>query len=69
MDLRFRLCGKEIPRIGMGTPYLSTERGYGGPLPQAKTLLNEAINLGVRLIDTAYSYASGVAEQAVHDVL
>ena len=63
------MCGKEIPRIGMGTLYLSTERGYGGPLPQAGTLLNEAINLGVRFIDTADCYANGVAEQAVHDAL
>mgnify|MGYP003976895643 FL=1 len=69
MNLTFSLCGHEIPRIGMGTLYLSTERGFGGPLPHAGALLEEAVRLGVRFFDTADSYANGIAEQAVHDAL
>lgn len=69
MTLILNLCGHEIPRIRMGTPYLFTQHGFGAPLPHAGELLKEAVRLGVRFIDTADSYADSVAEQAVHDAL
>ena len=58
-----------VPRIGFGTLYLTKQRGFGPALPHASELLNEAIRLGVRFFDTADSYGSGNAEQALHEAL
>ena len=61
--------GTDVPRIGMGTLYITVERGFGAARPDAVALLREARRLGVRLFDTADSYGAGSAEEAVRDAL
>jgi aryl-alcohol dehydrogenase-like predicted oxidoreductase len=56
----------EVPRIGFGTLYITVERGFGAARPDAVALLREAARLGVRFFDTADSYGSGSAEEAIH---
>ena len=63
------LCGIEVPRIGMGTLYITVERGFGAARSDAVALLREARRLGVRLFDTADSYGAGSAEEAVRAAL
>ncbi len=63
------VCGTEVPRIGMGTLYITVERGFGAARPDAVALLREARRLGVRLFDTADSYGAGSAEEAVRVAL
>lgn len=63
------LGGAEVPRIGMGTLYLTIERGFGAARADAVELLREARRLGVRLFDTADSYGAGSAEDAVRRAL
>ena len=53
----------------MGTLYICVERGFGAARPDAVPLLHEARRLGVRLFDTADSYGSGAAEEAVRAAL
>lgn len=62
-------CGIEMPRIGLGTLYLTEQRGFGPARPNAVDLLVQARELGVRLFDTADSYGNGAAEDAVRAAL
>jgi len=69
MSATVSVCGIDVPRIGLGTLYLTVERGFGAARPDAVALLCEAARLGVRFFDTADSYGAGAAEQAVRDAL
>jgi aryl-alcohol dehydrogenase-like predicted oxidoreductase len=64
-----RIAGREVPRIGFGTLYITVERGFGRALPGAVALLREAASLGVKVFDTADSYGNGAAEDAVREAL
>lgn len=61
--------GIEVPRIGFGTLYVTTERGFGKARPDAVALIREAARLDVRFFDTADSYGNGAAETALRDAL
>lgn len=66
----FKLGGDlEVQRLGFGTLFVTTGRGFGPPRPEAVELLQEAVRLGVNLIDTADSYGPGYAEDVVRDAL
>ncbi len=66
----FKLGGDlEVQRLGFGTLFVTTGRGFGPPRPGAVELLQEAVRLGVNLIDTADSYGPGYAEDVVRDAL
>lgn len=69
MKSEIELLGTTIPRIGTGTLYITRERGFGPALDNAVALLREAKDLGVRFFDTADSYGSGAAENAVREAL
>lgn len=60
-----------LPRLGLGTMAL-TGRGTWGDPPDpdgAKALLRRAVELGVRLFDTADSYGPETAERLLRDAL
>ncbi len=59
----------EVPRIGLGTLYITIERGFGAARADAVALLEEAARLGVSFFDTADSYGSGSAEEALRQAL
>jgi aryl-alcohol dehydrogenase-like predicted oxidoreductase len=59
----------EVRRLGFGTLYITTGRGFGAPSSGAKDLLEEAVALGVNFIDTADSYGPGHAENAICETL
>ena len=63
------LCGLEVLRIGFGTLYITTQRGFGPARNDAVAVLKEAAGLGVRVFDTADSYGTGAAEQTVFEAL
>ena len=66
----FNLGGDlKIRRMGFGTLFVTTGRGFGPPLPGAGELLNEAVRPGVNFIDTADSYGPEHAENAVREAL
>lgn len=69
MDATISIGGIEVPRIGLGTLYITVERGFGAARPDAVALLREAARLGVRFFDTADSYGAGAAEEAVREAL
>jgi len=53
-----RIAGVEMPRIGLGTNRLeNTEAGAA--------FIREAIEAGIRLIDTAHTYTGGESEAAI----
>jgi aryl-alcohol dehydrogenase-like predicted oxidoreductase len=52
----YRLAGVEVPRIGLGTNRLTTER---------TSFVREAVDAGVRHIDTAHLYTGGDSERAI----
>jgi len=64
-----QICGLDVPRIGLGTLYLTEQRGFGAAKQGATALLLEAVELGVRFFDTADSYGPGAAEEAVRAAL
>lgn len=69
MNATLSVGGTEVPRIGFGTLYITVERGFGPARPNAVALLREAASLGVRFFDTADSYGSGSAEEALRQAL
>ncbi len=69
MTRTLALGGIELPRIGFGTLYITEQRGFGPAKPDAVDLLREAVRLGVRLFDSADSYGSGSAEDALRQAL
>lgn len=58
MTTTFRLAGFEIPRIGLGTNRLTTD-------PVHVRFIREAVEAGVRHIDTAHLYTDGDSERAI----
>jgi aryl-alcohol dehydrogenase-like predicted oxidoreductase len=52
----YRLAGVEVPRIGLGTNRLTTERA---------SFVREAVAAGVRHIDTAHLYTGGDSERTI----
>jgi aryl-alcohol dehydrogenase-like predicted oxidoreductase len=58
------LAGHTVPRIGLGTLYLTQQRGFGPPRADVGDVLREAVRLGVRVFDTADSYDNGAADEA-----
>jgi pyridoxine 4-dehydrogenase len=53
-----RLGGIEVARIGLGTNRLTNT-------PEHVSLIREAVELGVGMIDTAYTYTDGGSEQTI----
>ena len=64
-----RIGKLEIFRIGYGTLYIPSKRGFGPARPNAVHLLREARNLGLQFFDTADSYGNGSAEEAIKEAL
>jgi len=56
----FRLAGVDVPRIGLGTNRLTTDRAG---------FVREAVAAGVRHIDTAHLYTGGDSERAIGEAL
>jgi pyridoxine 4-dehydrogenase len=56
------IAGKEVARIGLGTNRLSST-------PENHAFLRKAVELGLRLIDTAHVYRSGDSERAIGEAL
>jgi pyridoxine 4-dehydrogenase len=59
----------QVRRLGFGTIYLTTGRGFGPPRFGARVLLTEAVRLGVNFIDTADSYGPEHAENLIREAL
>src|SRR3954469_9754125 len=57
-----RLAGVEVPRIGLGTNRLKTT-------PEHVAFVREAVEAGVRHIDTAHLYTGGESERAIGEAL
>lgn len=62
MTTTFRLAGVEVPRIGLGTNRLTTA-------PAHVQFIREAVEAGVRHIDTAHLYTGGDSERAIGEAL
>jgi pyridoxine 4-dehydrogenase len=58
----FRLAGVDVPRVGLGTNRLTTA-------PEHLDFLREAVDAGVRHIDTAHLYSGGDSERAIGGAL
>jgi pyridoxine 4-dehydrogenase len=57
-----RLAGVDVPRIGLGTNRLTTAREH-------VAFIREAVDAGVRHIDTAHLYRGGDSERAIGEAL
>jgi pyridoxine 4-dehydrogenase len=60
-----------VGRIGFGALRLTGEGGWGPPddLPGARAVLRRAVDLGIRLIDTADAYGPGGNEELIASTL
>lgn len=60
-----------VPRLGFGAMHLAGQGIWGPPEnpAAARRILQRAVQLGVRFIDTADSYGPAVSEQAIADAL
>ncbi len=60
-----------VPRVGFGALRLTGEGGWGPPedVPGARAVLRRAVDLGVRLIDTADAYGPGGNEELIASAL
>ena len=58
----FQLAGVDLPRIGLGTNRLTTEREH-------VDFVREAVAAGVRHVDTAHLYSGGDSERAIGEAL
>ena len=65
------LAGRRVPRLGYGTMRLTGPRIFGPPADrdEAVRVVRRAVELGVRVIDTAWYYGPGVASPIVADAL
>jgi pyridoxine 4-dehydrogenase len=65
------LAGRTIPRLGYGTMRLTGPRIFGPPADrdEAVRVLRRAVELGVRVIDTAWYYGPYVADELVAEAL
>ena len=58
MSSSIRLAGVDVPRVGLGTNRLTTA-------PEHVAFIRDAVDAGLRHIDTAHLYTGGESEQAV----
>jgi pyridoxine 4-dehydrogenase len=58
----FQLAGVNVPRIGLGTNRLTTSREH-------VRFVRDAVDAGVRHIDTAHLYTGGESERAIGEAL
>ncbi len=67
----FRIAGKDVARLGLGTMRLTGRGIWGEPddRDECVRVLRRAIDLGVQLIDTADSYGPEVAENIIREAL
>jgi aryl-alcohol dehydrogenase-like predicted oxidoreductase len=65
------LAGRDVPRLGYGTMRLTGPRIFGPPADRAEAVrvLRRAVELGVRLIDTAWYYGPYVADEILAEAL
>lgn len=65
------LAGHEVPRLGYGTMRLTGPHIFGPPADRgaAVQVLRRAVELGVRVIDTAWYYGPYVAEEILAEAL
>jgi pyridoxine 4-dehydrogenase len=65
------LAGHRVPRLGYGTMRLTGPRIFGPPADRDEALrvLRRAVELGVRVIDTAWTYGPDVANELVAEAL
>jgi pyridoxine 4-dehydrogenase len=65
------VAGREVARFGYGTMRLTGPRIYGPPADRAEAVrvLRRAVELGVRVIDTAWYYGPYVAEEILAEAL
>ncbi len=66
-----QFAGVEVPRIGYGTMRLPGPGVWGPPRDRdaAITVLRRAVELGVRVVDTAWYYGPDVADELVREAL
>lgn len=66
-----RIGDLEVPRLGLGTMALTGRGTWGNPTDPAaaRALLRRAVELGLRLFDTADSYGPETAERLVREAL
>jgi pyridoxine 4-dehydrogenase len=65
------LAGRSVPRLGYGTMRLTGPHIFGPPADRDEALcvLRRAVELGVRVIDTAWYYGPYVADELVAEAL
>jgi aryl-alcohol dehydrogenase-like predicted oxidoreductase len=65
------LAGQQVPRLGYGTMRLTGPRIFGPPADrdEAVRVLRRAVELGVRVIDTAWYYGPYVANEILAEAL
>lgn len=65
------LAGRRVPRMGYGTMRLTGPRIFGPPADrdEAVRVLRRAVELGVRVIDTAWYYGPYVADEILAEAL
>lgn len=65
------LAGRSVPRMGYGTMRLTGPGIFGPPADRAEAVrvLRRAVDLGVRVIDTAWYYGPHVADEIVAEAL
>jgi aryl-alcohol dehydrogenase-like predicted oxidoreductase len=65
------LAGQQVPRLGYGTMRLTGPRIFGPPADrdEAVHVLRRAVELGVRVIDTAWYYGPYVANEILAEAL
>ncbi|GAB7193044.1 oxidoreductase [Kineococcus sp. NUM-3379] len=66
-----RLAERTVPRLGYGTMRLTGPRVSGPPADpaEARRVLRRAVELGVRVLDTAWYYGPDVADELVAEAL
>jgi pyridoxine 4-dehydrogenase len=65
------LAGRRVPRLGYGTMRLTGPRIFGPPADrdEAVRVLRRVVELGVRVIDTAWYYGPYVADEILAEAL
>jgi aryl-alcohol dehydrogenase-like predicted oxidoreductase len=67
----FEIAGKKVPRLGFGAMRLTGLGIWGEPDDRAECVrvVRRAVELGVRLIDTADSYGPHVSEEIIREAI
>ena len=65
------LAGRTVPRMGYGTMRLTGPHVFGPPADRAEAVrvLRRAVELGVRVVDTAWYYGPDVANEILAEAL